>query len=83
MGFLDEDKMETHNIIHLGYFECINCAHEFDSYTRFRKHLEDTPHFNYFEDSIAKHQEVSSLAKQVYQMPIFENSDVNKKLRIH
>ena len=57
MGFPAEadGRLQAHQSVHVGgHFECLGCLEEFDSYTRYVKHLEDTAHHEPYRDSYAR-----------------------------
>jgi hypothetical protein len=57
MGFPPgaEGRLSAHRGVHVGgHFECLGCLEEFDSYTRFVKHLEDTAHHEPYRDSFTR-----------------------------
>jgi hypothetical protein len=57
MGFPPgaEGRLAAHRGVHVGgHFECLGCLEEFDSYTRFVKHLEDTAHHEPYRDSFTR-----------------------------
>ena len=74
MGFVDENKLIKHRKLHMEYFECLYCSEEFDTYTRFIKHLDDTNHNTSYKNSYEKH---SSLVPKVLHVVFKDENDYN------
>ena len=76
MGFEDEYKLKKHREQHQGFFECLSCSEEFETYVRFLKHLEDTNHNNAYKNSYRLHSKLLNRKLEV----MFKNEE--EKTRI-